>query len=39
VEIWQGVQQGTKSGLAASGDKPEDAPGPPAPRARRRKAR
>ena len=39
MEIWKGVQQGIKSGLAASGDKPEDAPRPPAPRVRRRKAR
>ena len=40
MEIWKGVQQGIKSGLAAgSENKPEDAPRPPAPRAHRRKAR
>src|SRR4249919_3638338 len=33
MEIWNGVQQGIKSGLAASGDKPEEAPRPPVPRA------
>jgi polyhydroxyalkanoate synthesis repressor PhaR len=37
MEIWKGVQQGIKSGLAAGSEsKPEDAPRPPAPRARRR---
>ena len=39
MEIWKGVQQGIKSGLAAGSEKPEDAPRPPTPRARRRKAR
>ena len=39
MEIWKGVQQGIKSGLAASSDKPEDAPRPPVPRTRRRKLR
>src|SRR4249919_3951758 len=40
MEIWKGVQQGIKSGLAAGSEsKPEDAPRPPAPRARRRKIR
>ena len=39
MEIWKGVQQGIKSGLAAGSEKPEDTPRPPAPRARRRKAR
>src|SRR6478609_7129248 len=40
MEIWKGVQQGIKSGLAAgSENKPEDSPRPPAPRVRRRKLR
>lgn len=47
MEIWKGVQQGIKSGLAASTDKPDKggAPDddhvevPPAPRARRRSLR
>ena len=38
MEIWKGVQQGIKSGLA-SAEKPEDAPPRPAPRARRRNLR
>jgi polyhydroxyalkanoate synthesis repressor PhaR len=38
MEIWRGVQQGIKSGLAAgSSEKPEDSPKPPAPRARARR--
>ena len=44
MEIWKGVQQGIKSGLAAGSEtKPDDAPRPPtpraAPRAHRRKLR
>jgi polyhydroxyalkanoate synthesis repressor PhaR len=40
MEIWKGVQQGIKSGLAAGSEsKPEDAPRPPGPRVRRRKIR
>jgi polyhydroxyalkanoate synthesis repressor PhaR len=40
MEIWKGVQQGIKSGLAAGSEsKPEDSPRPPAPRVRRRKLR
>ena len=39
LEIWKGVQQGIKSGLAAGSEKPEETPRPPSPRARRRKAR
>ena len=40
MEIWKGVQQGIKSGLASgSEEKPQDLPRPPAPRARRRKLR
>ncbi len=39
MEIWKGVQQGIKSGLASS-EKPEETPAPPArPRPRRRKLR
>jgi polyhydroxyalkanoate synthesis repressor PhaR len=37
LEIWKGVQQGIKSGLAGEPSKPEDAPRVPAARARRRR--
>ena len=37
MEIWKGVQQGIKSGLAAGSEKPEDSTPPPAPRARARR--
>src|SRR5205085_10574066 len=39
LEIWKGVQQGIKSGLSGESPKPEDAPRPPAARARRRNLR
>ena len=42
MEIWKGVQQGIKSGLAAGAaenNKPEDTPRPHSPRAHRRKLR
>ena len=39
MEIWKGVQQGIKSGLAAGSEKPEETPRPPTPRPRRRKSR
>ena len=37
LEIWKGVQQGIKSGLAGEAPQPEDAPRAPAARARRRR--